>query len=216
MQFVYTCMRGKIATVTKQLTIAVALAVLPITMKLEKAHAESKAKPAKTPLPFTTDPESARMQAQAVSENLRAAASDPRTLRLRNFLGRLHCPVQNLAEDFVHAADDNHLDWRLLPSISVVESGGGKEYRNNNIFGWANGVAPFPTIRAGINHVAFKLGKSSPYENLDVAAKLQIYNPDTSYVTLVMNLMNRISPVVNVTPARRVIHRQNQFIYASD
>jgi len=216
MQSVYTSARGKLSAVSKQVAVAVALAAVPLAIKFEKVHAESKPKAATTPQPFETSPESARLQDQAVSDNLRAAASDPRTVRLRNFLGRLHCPVQYLAQDFVQAADDNHLDWRLLPSISVIESGGGKEYRNNNIFGWANGAVPFPTIRAGINQVAFKLGKSALYRSRDVAGKLEIYNPDSSYASSVMAVMNRISSVVNIAPVRKVVRRQNHFVYASD
>jgi hypothetical protein len=124
--------------------------------------------------------------------------------------------VVNLAEDFVHAADDNHLDWRLLPSISVVESGGGKAYRNNNIFGWNQGLQLFPTIRAGINTVAFKLGKSPLYRDRDSVGKLRIYNPDESYAGLVLSVMNRISPVAQLKPVRTVVRRQNEFIYATD
>jgi hypothetical protein len=119
---------------------------------------------------------------------------DPRTVRLKKYFSRLHCPVKDLAEDFVRAADLNHLDWRLLPSISVVESGGGKSYRHNNIFGWNNGEQPFASIRAGIEVVASKLGRSPLYRNRDVAGKLRVYNPDEVYVQNVITVMNRIAP----------------------
>nr|MDQ2712340.1 hypothetical protein [Acidobacteriota bacterium] len=149
--------------------MAAGLLVLPLTAKLEKS-ASAKPVPAKTPqVPITPEVPTVRN-------------ADPRTARLRRFFSALQCPVVSLAEDFVHAADDNHLDWRLLPSISVIESGGGKAYRNNNIFGWNNGLQPFPTIRAGLNTVAFKLGKSSLYRNHDVVGKLHLYNPDDTYV----------------------------------
>ena len=170
------------------------LILLPITMRLEKA-ADAK------PLPVTPP---------------RPANSDPRTDRLKSFLARLHCPVTNMAEEFIHAADDNQLDWRLLPSISVVESGGGKAYKNNNIFGWNNGTQLFPTIRAGINEVAFKLGKSPLYRHRDVLGKLRVYNPDQSYASSVLQVMNRISPVANLMPVRTVVRRQNEFVYSAD
>jgi hypothetical protein len=117
---------------------------------------------------------------------------------LRQFLGRLHCPVRDLAEEFVHAADDNDLDWRLLPSISIIESGGGKAYKNNNVMGWANGDRSFPTIRAGIHHVAFRLGKSFIYRNRSTDEKLHLYNPDENYPAKVEDVMRRISPVVDL------------------
>ncbi len=122
-----------------------------------------------------------------------------------------------MAEDFVHAADDNHLDWRLLPSISVIESGGGKAYRNNNIFGWGiNGLWLFPSIRAGLNLVAFKLGRSPLYRNHDVVGKLHLYNPDETYASKVMEVMNRISPKVDLSPAGRLVQRQNEYVYEAN
>ena len=123
---------------------------------------------------------------------------DARMIRLRQFMGKLHCPIRDMAEDFVQAADDNNLDWRLLPSISIIESGGGKAYRNNNVFGWGNGDRIFPTIRAGIHQVAFKLGKSALYRNLSTSDKLRLYNPYEDYPGRVEDVMQRISPVENL------------------
>jgi hypothetical protein len=94
----------------------------------------------------------------------------------------------------VKAADDNQLDWRLLPSISVIESGGGKAYHNNNIFGWSNGDVLFPSIRHSIHEVAYKLGRSPLYRHRDTVGKLRVYNTDSEYVQNVLNVMNRISP----------------------
>ena len=192
MRVVYSYLRRRASFFSKQMMVLVGLIALPITMRLERV-ASAK------PVPATPAP---------------AANPDPRTMRLQRFLSRLHCPVVYLADDFVHAADDNHLDWRLLPSISVVESGGGKAYRNNNIFGWNNGQQAFPTLRAGLNQVAFKLGKSPLYQNKDSVGKLRLYNPDESYADTVVSVMNQISPVANLQRARRVIRQQNEFVYA--
>jgi len=195
MRFGYGWLATRAGVCSKQLMMLCGLCALPITMCLEKVAHAKPAPPVRTPVP---------------------ASPDPRTVRLKKFFSRLHCPVTYLAADFVQAADDNHLDWRLLPSISVIESGGGKAYRNNNIFGWNNGQDPFPTVRAGLNEVAFKLGKSALYRNRDSAGKLRIYNPDESYVDSVTTVMNRISPVADLKPARRLVRRQNEFVYATD
>ncbi len=195
MRFPYSCAGKRLSVFAKQLGVLAGLSLLAFTMKLEKV-ADAK------PLPPL-------MPARPVSP-------DPRTDRLKKFLARLHCPVSNLSEEFIHAADDNQLDWRLLPSISVVESGGGKAYRNNNIFGWNNGTQLFPTIRAGLNEVAFRLGKSPLYRHRDVLGKLKIYNPDESYAASVLDVMNRISPVANLMPARTAVRRQNEFVYVTD
>lgn len=128
---------------------------------------------------------------------------DPRTVRLREFFCSLRCPVKELAEDFVEAADDNHLDWRLLPSISVIESGGGKIFKNNNLFGWANGETPFITVRTGIHEVAFQLGRSSRYRNQDVTGKLHSYNPNPEYAGKVVGVMQMISKTEQVLPVSR-------------
>jgi hypothetical protein len=202
MRFGYSWLRKTGYGFTKQLMIVVGLIALPITMRLERV---ASAKP--VPAPRSPEP---------ASNAETPARSDGRILCLRSFLGKLRCPVAYLAQDFVEAADDNGLDWRLLPSISVIESGGGKAARNNNIFGWNNGNQLFPTLRAGINQVAFKLGKSPLYRNRDSAGKLRIYNPDENYVHIVLDVMNRISPVANLEPVRRVLRRHNEFVYAAN
>src|SRR5207248_7451405 len=92
------------------------------------------------------------------------------------------------------AADMNHLDWRLLPSISIVESGGGREARNNNLFGWNGGKAMFVSIRAAIHEVGGRLGNSKLYRNKDVDGILRVYNPRASYSGIVKSVMRRISP----------------------
>jgi hypothetical protein len=180
MRIGYSWPRKPLPGFSKQLMIVAGLIALPITITLEPP-ATAK------PLPATASPEPAP-----------AVKPDLRTARLTTFLSKLHCPVASLAKDFIEAADDNSLDWRLLPSIAVIESGGGKAARNNNIFGWDNGNTFFPTLRAGINQVAFKLGKSALYRDRDTAGKLRIYNPDENYAATVLDVMHRISPVVNL------------------
>jgi hypothetical protein len=125
---------------------------------------------------------------------------DPRVARLHGFLSKLDCPVASMADDFVRAADQNHLDWRLLPSIAVIESGGGKAYKNNNIFGWNNGEQAFESIRSGLELVAYKLGHSPLYRRHDSLGKLRIYNENQSYASSVISVMNRISPVSRLQP----------------
>ncbi len=201
MQIGYSCLTKRLPGLSKKVAVAVGLVALPVTAKIERV--------------VTAKPSTNAPQLPVVTASL--PSPDPRTDRLQRFLSRLRCPVSYLAEDFVHAADDNHLDWRLLPSISVIESGGGKAYKNNNIFGWANGEHLFPTLRSAINEVAFKLGKSTLYRNCNIETKLHLYNPeDESYADNVVSVMNQISPVVNLRPARRIRVRVNQFTYATD
>lgn len=196
-------MARRLPAVWKRAALVLGLIVVPVSLKWERISIAAPA-PTAPPKPHI---------AAGVSQR---ASLDPRVPRLRRFLNSLHCPVSYLAEDFIQAADDNHLDWRLLPSISVIESGGGKAYKNNNIFGWANGEYLFPTVRSSIHEVAFKLGKSPLYRNRDVEGKLRLYNPDASYAPNVMAVMQRISPVVQLRQTARVVRAQDQFAYVSD
>jgi len=127
-----------------------------------------------------------------------AEPTDPRVATLHGFFKKLECPVAGMEQDFIRVADENQLDWRLLPSIAVVESGGGKAYRHNNIFGWNRGNQSFPSIRSGLELVAYKLGRSPLYRRCDSLGKLHIYNENQDYADSVMHLMNRISPAVKL------------------
>src|SRR6266699_3350115 len=75
--------------------------------------------------------------------------NDPRLHALRRFFAKAGCPAKAYSDVFLEAADAYALDWRLLPSISFVESTGGKSARNNNLFGWDSGNAQFSSPSAG-------------------------------------------------------------------
>ena len=119
--------------------------------------------------------------------------NDPRLETLRGFFSEMQSPGQDLSEDFLWAADRHDLDWRLLPSISVVESGGGLDARNNNLFGWDGGRAAFPSVRASIHNIAYRLANSKLYRNKDLDDLLRTYNPNANYPTVVKSVMRRIS-----------------------
>ena len=59
----------------------------------------------------------------------RAPVADHRLQRLQAFFGKADCPAKKYSTDFLVEADELSLDWRLLPSISYVESTGGKSAR---------------------------------------------------------------------------------------
>jgi len=121
-------------------------------------------------------------------------AKDPRLSRLTKFFSERGCPLREAAVDFLIAADQNHLDWRLLPSISMIESSGGKDFRNNNVFGWDSNRESFPSVRAGIHFVASKLAKSKLYRGKNLESKLQTYNPLPDYVARVKAVMRTLGP----------------------
>lgn len=119
---------------------------------------------------------------------------DPRLYCVRQFFLAKDCPAHVYASDFIAAADDNSLDWRLLPSISFVESTGGKVARNNNMFGWDNCDQWFATSREGIYHVAGRLANSPLYRNKTLSQVLRTYNPNPEYARVVMRVMDQLGP----------------------
>ena len=118
---------------------------------------------------------------------------DPRLDTLRRFFGELGCPAREYASAFLEAADDYDLDWRLLPSISYVESAGGKTGNGTNLFGWDNGRADFASPITGIHTVAYRLTHSELYREKDLDEKLAQYNPDVDYARRVKSIMRQIS-----------------------
>jgi hypothetical protein len=120
--------------------------------------------------------------------------NDPRLVRLAEFLRNAGSPLAPLAEDFLSASDRHGLDWRLLPSISMVESGGGRHFARNNVFGWGSGRLAFSSTRAGIHTVAARLASSKLYKGKELPSVLRTYNPHPRYTALVRSVMQHIGP----------------------
>ncbi|HTA41655.1 MAG TPA: hypothetical protein VK789_04355 [Bryobacteraceae bacterium] len=126
---------------------------------------------------------------------------DLRETILRKFLRDNHCPDEQYTETFIAEADSHGLDWRLLPSLALVESGGGRTAKGNNLFGWANGKMAFSSISEAIHTVASALAHGKAYRNKDLDAKLATYNHGTDYRAMVRDIMNQISPRQQVEAA---------------
>ncbi len=120
---------------------------------------------------------------------------------LRKFLKEKQCPDQEFTEMFIAEADAHGLDWRLLPSLAFVETGGGKAMRSNNLFGWANGKQAFTSIGDAIHTVASALAHGKSYRGKDLGGKLAAYNQGTDYPAMVMEIMRQISPRPQVRTA---------------
>jgi hypothetical protein len=128
------------------------------------------------------------------------ANTDPRLIRIKSYFQDRDCPAHIYAEDFLQAADQNELDWRLLPSLSMVESTGGKEARNNNMFGWDNCDRKFRSTREGIYAVASRLRNSKYYKDKDLDEILRNYNPRPEYAPAVKSVMRELGPL-DLAPA---------------
>jgi hypothetical protein len=123
------------------------------------------------------------------------AHQDARLDAVRGFFEKAGCPAKDYSQAFLDAADDNGLDWRLLPSLSYIESTGGKMAPHNNIFGWDNGRSKFSSPTAAIWGVARQLGQSKMYRHRSVNQLLALYNPNPGYAAKVKGVMQQIAVV---------------------
>jgi hypothetical protein len=121
--------------------------------------------------------------------------NDARLIPLRQFFDRCECPAAEYAVDFLEVADEFALDWRLLPSLSFVESTGGKAGPHNNMFGWNSGRARFDTPVAAIRFVGHHLAQAAQYRSKSLDQVLKTYNPVGHYAFKVKSVMQQISAV---------------------
>ena len=118
---------------------------------------------------------------------------DSRFRRITAFFNKRACPMEKYAAEMVTVADEYQLDWRLLPSLALVESSGGKAYMNNNVFGWDSCKRKFPSVQAGIRVVGERLANSPYYRGKSLEGKLQAYNQNPGYAATVKRVMSQLS-----------------------
>jgi len=73
---------------------------------------------------------------EKIKSNTKYYIEDPRVLAMSEFLTDYNSPMQPYVETFITAADDSDLDWRLVASISGVESAFGNIIPDNTYNGW--------------------------------------------------------------------------------
>jgi hypothetical protein len=117
---------------------------------------------------------------------------DPRVVRVRRFFQKHDCPVAKYSALFVRVADENKLDWRLLPTLAFLESTGGKNYKHNNIFGWNSGKTRFTSIPDGICLVARALSQYNVYAHKTTVQKIRVYNMHSRYLHRALEVMGEI------------------------
>lgn len=107
---------------------------------------------------------------------------------------RGNAPLAQYADKFVQVANKYNLDYRLLPAISVMESGGGKVlFRPYNAWGW--GKKTFTSFEQGIETVGKGLRTGYFDKGADTVDKIApIYCPPnaTNWAKNVKQFMNEI------------------------
>ncbi|HEY1041788.1 MAG TPA: hypothetical protein VGE63_03665 [Candidatus Paceibacterota bacterium] len=128
---------------------------------------------------------------------------DPRVEKIRAFFEARSLPAAEYAEEFVHYADMYDLDWRLVPSIAMLESTGFKHSCKRVTYsglGWGSCKINFDSFEHGIDVVTKNLAGKNPrtesyYANKSVTEILNTYNPPSirpDYVTIVTRTMRNI------------------------
>lgn len=135
---------------------------------------------------------------------------DPRIVAMSNFLKDYHSPMAKSAKTFVTEADKYGLDWRLVASISGVESAFGNliPTNTNNAWGWRGinrndaGWSVFPSWDQAISHITQMIAEGYG-TNLDPFEMESTYCPpcgqnlDHAWANGVNNYMNELSYYVN-------------------
>ena len=114
-------------------------------------------------------------------------------------------PLLGTGMEMATVAENNDIDWRLLPAIAVRESTGGKnacDGVNNNPFGWNSCKVGFDSINQAIETVAMNIGGNNPntakhYDGKNIIQILRSYNPPyiaPRYAEQVIAIMNAIGP----------------------
>jgi hypothetical protein len=116
---------------------------------------------------------------------------------LTTFFSTHKCPSYSLdlISDYLNAADQDNLDYRLLPAISIIESSCGRHACPNNFWGWNSCKgSTFTDPAAGIYFIADKLENGDYYRGKTIEQKLHAYNPNPQYAPKVLQLMREIEP----------------------
>ena len=117
---------------------------------------------------------------------------DPEAQILQKYLARFDSPLQYAAQDFIDAAKQYNLDWKMLPAIAGVESTFGKQIPGG-YNGWGWGVygtqaiyfsswreAIF-TIAKGLRENYINKGYTEPYSINRIYATSPTWGPKVSY-----------------------------------
>lgn len=139
--------------------------------------------------PFTAEPTGVVYAALPHTENLFAVSigqQDGRIQKVFQFLTSYQSPLAQYASLIVNEADKEGIDFRLIPAISIQESGGCKVIPVNSYNCWGYGiysghVTRFDSYENGIIAVTHGLASNYYAKGLDTPEKImKVYTPPSS------------------------------------
>lgn len=148
------------------------------------------------------------ISSQSNTEEIQASTQEQITMRLRAdkidaYFRDRNMPLEGYGMKMVQVAEENNIDWRLLPAISVIETTGSKNICKskegaNNPFGYGSCKIAFDNINESIEIVGRNLGGNNPrtasyYKNKDLDGVLKSYNSVIpTYNKKIRSVMDRI------------------------
>lgn len=116
-----------------------------------------------------------------LTQGFYVSASVEHAKKIDDYFAKRDMPLEGYGAKLVKVAEDNNIDWRLLPAIAIAESTGGKFAYNNNPFGWGSCKIKFKNFDEAIEVVAMNLGGNNPgtdehYKGKTTKEKLYSYN----------------------------------------
>jgi len=120
------------------------------------------------------------------------AKPDLRGARLERFFKAYGCPSPHHVAEYLQAADDYRLDYRLLPAVSIRETLCGVGAWQNNRWGYHPGEQTFPSVAIGIDFMGRVLTEGAFYKGKTLEQKLLTYNHRAAYTDEVKSIMRQI------------------------
>lgn len=124
-------------------------------------------------------------------------ATDIRVTALEFIFAKYHSPLLPYAKVYVEMADKYGVDWKLLPSISGLESTFGKALLSgtHNAYGWGGGTIYFKSWEDGIETInrALKENYMGKWKATDVWSIGHIYAASPTWAVRVNHFMNEIN-----------------------
>ncbi len=128
-----------------------------------------------------------------LSESYTPLPHDPRKNQLFQFMEKHKFAKPYYINDYINAADQNRIDFTVLPVINVLESSGCRHYLRNNCFGWNSAETGFASIQEGIHYVSAQLANGHYYKGKTLERKIKTYNSvNPAYYGNFIKLVNEI------------------------
>lgn len=178
---------------------------LEVPIIMEKAFQAPSPEAEPTPIP----------EEIIISEELKQREKQNKVLRLQKFLNSYNSPMADNAQDFIEAAEQYELDWKLVPSIAGVESTFGKFLipGSHNAYGWGGGKIHFESWRDGIYKISKGLSERYIKKGLVTPHQIQpVYAPpSTTWGNKVTYFMNKLdSTIIDETENKETKEAQTE------